>query len=279
MHSRSGHPQRLKIAGHILGEVAFKHLLCGRRGAVATITINRPDHRNTLNTETVGELREALTQAKVDPEVRVIVITGAGKVFCAGADLNSFRREQPELQRYFQRRQLADLFLEMTELGKPTVARINGHALAGGFGLVASCDLAIAADEAQFGMPEVNVGIFPMLIMAIVFRNLPRKAAMELMLTGKRIDAAAATRLGLINRHVSADRLDAEVDALADELARKSPIGMKLGLDSFYKMQDMSFPSAIAYLQDQLALLSLSDDLKEGVTAFFEKREPRFTGR
>ncbi len=269
MHSRSGHPQRLKIAGHILAEVPFKHLLSRRRGAVATITINRPDHRNTLDTETVGELREALTQAKVDPEVRVIVITGAGKVFCAGADLDSFRREQPELERYFQRRQLADLFLEMTELGKPTVARINGHALAGGFGLVASCDLAIAADEAQFGMPEVNVGVFPMLIMAIVF----------LMLTGKRIDAAEATRLGLINRHVPADRLDAEVDALADELARKSPIGMKLGLDSFYRMQDMSFPSAIAYLQDQLALLSLSDDLKEGVTAFFEKREPRFTGR
>jgi enoyl-CoA hydratase len=259
--------------------VAFKHLLSGRRGAVATITINRPDDRNTLNTETVGELRAALTQAKADPEIRVIVITGAGEVFCAGADLNSFRREQPELERYFQRRQLADLFLEMTELGKPTVARINGHALAGGFGLVASCDLAIAVDAAQFGMPEVNVGVFPMLIMAIVFRNLPRKAAMDLMLTGKRIDAAEATRMGLINRHVPADRLDAEVDALADELARKSPIGMKLGLDSFYKMQDMSFPSAIAYLQDQLALLSLSDDLKEGVTAFFEKREPRFTGR
>jgi enoyl-CoA hydratase len=270
-----------KIAGHILAEVAFKHLLSGRRGAVATITINRPDDRNALSTETVGELREALAQAKADPEVRVIVITGAGKVFCAGADLNSFRREQPELEleRYFQRRQLADLFLEMTELGKPTVARINGHALAGGFGLVASCDLAIAVDEAQFGMPEVKVGVFPMMIMAIVFRNLPRKAAMELMLTGKRIDAADATRLGLINRHVTAERLDSEVDALADELAKKSPIGMKLGLEAFYKMQDMSFPSAIAYLQDQLALLSLSDDLKEGVSAFFEKREPRFTGR
>ncbi|MEA2633516.1 MAG: enoyl-CoA hydratase [Chloroflexota bacterium] len=268
-----------KIAGHILAEVAFKHLLYGYRAAVATITINRPDDRNSLSTETVGELRDALAQAKGDAQVRVIVLTGAGKVFCAGADLNSFRREQPELERHVQRRQLAELFLEMTELGKPTVARINGHALAGGFGLVASCDLAIAVDEAQFGMPEVNVGIFPMLIMAIVFRNLPRKAAMDLMLTGKRIDAAEATRLGLINRHVPAERLDAEVDALADELAKKSPIGMKLGLEAFYKVQDMSFPSAIAYLQDRLALLSLSDDLKEGVTAFFEKREPRFTGR
>ena len=267
------------MAGHILEVVEFKHLLYARRDAVATITINRPDNRNALSTETVGELREALRQAKGDSQVRVIVITGAGKVFCAGADLNSFRTEQPELDRYFQRRNLAELFLEMTELGKPTVARVNGHALAGGFGLVAACDLAIAAGDAQFGMPEVNVGVFPMMIMAIVFRNLPRKAAMELMLTGKRIDAVEATRLGLVNRHVPAERLDGEVDYLAGELAKKSPIGMKLGLEAFYKMQDMSFPSAIAYLQDQLALLGLSEDLKEGVTAFFEKREPRFTGR
>ncbi len=264
---------------HILEPVEFKHLLYGRRDAVATITINRPDNRNALSAETVAEIREALEQAKGDPQVRVIVITGAGKVFCAGADLNSFRDEKPELDRYFQRRHLADLFLEMTELGKPTIARVNGHALAGGFGLVAACDLAIAASDAQFGMPEVNVGVFPMMIMAIVFRNVPRKAGMELMLTGKRIDAAEAARIGLINRHVPPAQLDAEVETLANELARKSPVGMRLGLEAFYRMQDMSFPSAIAYLQDQLALLGLSDDLKEGVTAFFEKREPRFTGR
>ena len=200
-------------------------------------------------------------------------------MFCAGADLEGFRLEISELDRYFQRRNLADLFLEMTELGKPTICRVNGHALAGGFGLVAACDLAIASDAAQFGMPEVNVGVWPMMIMAIVFRNVPRKAGMELMLTGKRIDADEAVRIGLINRHVPLAQLDSEVDALAAELARKSPIGMRLGLEAFYRMQDMTFPSAIAYLQDQLALLGLSDDLKEGVTAFFEKREPRFTGK
>ena len=200
-------------------------------------------------------------------------------MFCAGADLQGFRLEISELDRYFQRRNLADLFLEMTELGKPTICRVNGHALAGGFGLVAACDLAIASDAAQFGMPEVNVGVWPMMIMAIVFRNVPRKAGMELMLTGKRIDADEAVRIGLINRHVPPAQLDSEVDALAAELAKKSPIGMRLGLEAFYRMQDMSFPSAIAYLQDQLALLGLSDDLKEGVTAFFEKREPRFTGK
>ena len=255
------------------------HLLYARRDAVATVTINRPDARNALSHEVVVELRAALQEAKHEAAVRAIVITGAGQIFCAGADLNSFRREQPELDRYFQRRQLAELFNDMTELGKPTVARVNGHALAAGMGLVAACDLAVASDAAQFGMPEVNVGVFPMMVMAIVFRNLPRKAAMELMLTGKRIDAVEALRLGLINGHVPAERLDAEVDALTQELARKSPIGMKLGLEAFYKMQDMSFPAAMAYLQDQLALLSLSSDLKEGVTAFFEKREPRFTGR
>jgi enoyl-CoA hydratase len=259
--------------------VELKHLLYAPRDAVAMVTINRPDTRNALSHEVVVELRAALQEAKRDGAVRVVVLTGAGTIFCAGADLNSFRSEQPELDRQLQRRQLAELFLDMTRLGKPTLARVNGHALAGGFGLVAACDLAIASSEAQFGMPEVNVGLFPMMIMAIVFRNLPRKAAMELMLTGKRIDAAEAVRLGLINRQVSPDRLDAEVEALASALARKSPIGMKLGLEAFYTMEDMSFAAAIAYLQDQLTLLSLSDDLKEGVNAFFEKREPRFTGR
>lgn len=257
----------------------LKHLLYARRDAVATVTINRPDARNALSHEVVVELRAAFEEARGDAGVRVIVLTGAGTVFSAGADLNSFRSEQPELDRHLQRRQLAELFLDMTRLGKPTLARVNGHALAGGFGLVAACDLAIAVSDAQFGMPEVNVGLFPMMIMAIVFRNLPRKAAMELMLTGKRIDAPEAVRMGLVNRQVTADRLDAEVGTLAAELARKSPIGMKLGLEAFHTMEDMSLPAAIAYLQDQLALLSLSDDLKEGVNAFFEKREPRFTGR
>jgi enoyl-CoA hydratase len=262
-----------------LGEVELNHLLYTRRDAVATLTINRPEARNSLSHDVVVELRGALQEAKRDPAVRVIIITGAGTIFCAGADLNSFRREQPELDRYYQRRQLADLFLDMTDLGKPTIARVNGHALAGGFGLVASCDLAIAVETAQFGLPEVNVGLFPMMVLAIVIRNLPRKAAMELTLTGKRIDAREAARLGLVNRVVPAQQLDAEVDGLAVELAKKSPVGMKLGLEAFYRMQDMSFPSAVAYLQDQLALLGLSEDLKEGVAAFFEKREPRFSGR
>src|SRR2546428_10495726 len=175
---------------HILEPVEFKHLLYGRRDAVATITINRRDNRNALSTDTVKELRQAFDQAKHDEAVRVIVLTGGGTVFCAGAGLQGFRLEIWELDRYFQRRNLADLFLEMTELGKPTIARVNGHALAGGFGLVAACGPAIASDAAQFGMPEVNTGVWPMMIMAIVLRNRPRKAGVEMMLTGQPIESS-----------------------------------------------------------------------------------------
>src|SRR5437764_11911318 len=146
---------------HILSMVELTHLLYARRDAVATVTINRPDARNALSHEVVVELRAALQEAKLEAAVRAIVITGAGQIFCAGADLNSFRREQPELDRYFQRRQLAELFNDMTELGKPTVARVNGHALAAGVGLVASCDLAVAAETAQCGMPAGNGGGVP----------------------------------------------------------------------------------------------------------------------
>jgi len=259
--------------------VAFRNLIYAHENAVATITINRPEQRNALSAETVEELLEAFRQARDDSDARVIVLTGAGKMFCAGADLEEFRSRAADPQEDSERGRLVDLLMEMTQLGKPTIARVNGHALGGGFGLVLACDLGIAAGDAQLGMPEVNVGVFPMIIMAIVFRNLSRKAGMELMLTGKRISAEEAARIGAINRSVPPEQLDAEVGKLATELAKKSPIGLRLGLDAFYRAQDMSFPAALAYLQDQLAILSTSDDLREGVTAFLEKREPRFTGR
>lgn len=259
--------------------MAFRNLISARDGAIATIAINRPEHRNALSSDTVEELRKAFRQARDDSATRVIVLTGAGTVFCAGADLQEFRSQAVGSHQNFERGHMVDLFAEMTQLGKPTIARINGHALGGGFGLAVACDLGIAADDAQFGMPEVNVGVFPLIIMAIVFRNLSRKAGMELMLTGKRISAAEAARIGAINRSVPREQLDVEVGKLASELAKKSPVGMRLGLEAFYRAQDMSFPAALAYLQDQLAILSASDDLREGVTAFLEKREPRFTGR
>jgi enoyl-CoA hydratase/carnithine racemase len=167
----------------------------------------------------------------------------------------------------------------MAGLGKPIVGRINGHALAGGLGLATSCDLLIAADNATFGTPEINVGVWPMMIQAVLMRNLGRKTLLEMLLLGDRFDAARALQIGLVNRVVPAAELDAAVDEVADKLAKKSPIVMKLGRDSFYRSQDMEFHAALEYLQAQLSLVTLTEDTKEGVMAFFQKREPEFKGR
>jgi len=228
----------------------------------------------------VGELLDAFASARTDPDVRVIVLTGAGdQAFCAGADLGSFSDRSSDLDRHLRRRRLADLYVAINGTGKPVIARINGHALAGGLGLAVSGDLAYAADHAEFGMPEVNVGVWPMMIMAIIARNIGRKAMMELMLTGERISAAEGARIGLINRAVPAAELDRHVGDIAQRLAAKSPLVLKLGLEGFYAMDDLPYEAALAYLQNQLSLLTLSEDTREGTRAFLEKRAPTFKGR
>jgi enoyl-CoA hydratase len=254
-------------------EISYETL----EGSIARITLNRPDKRNPLSAVTLGELLTAFEQAKADPQIRVIVLTGAGKVFSGGADLSAMSGAGgPTAARLGT---LVDLFLAMTQLGKPTIGMVNGHALAGGLGLVVACDLVIAQDAAQFGMPEINVGLWPMMIMARIFRNVPRKAGMELMLLGERISAQEAQRIGLINRAVPAAELEPTVLALARKLAQKSPIVMKLGLDAFYQTQDLELERALPYLQTQLYAVLATEDAREGLAAFFAKREPQWKGR
>ncbi len=210
----------------------------------------------------------------------MVVLTGAGdKAFCAGADLASFNADVPELARHHGRHGFVDLFLLMQELGKPLLGRINGHALAGGFGLACSCDLLVAVESATFGTPEINVGVWPAMIQAVLARNLPRKVVLEMVLLGERWSAAQLKEVGLVNR-VVADQaeLDAVTGELARALAKKSPSVLRLGRDSFYRQQDMEFRSALEYLQAQLSLVTLTEDAREGVRAFFEKREPDFKG-
>jgi enoyl-CoA hydratase len=251
------------------------------RGDVATVVLNRPEQRNALSSAMLRDLLTAFQWCGGAGEIRVVVLTGAGdRAFCAGADLASFSAEVPELERHEDRRQIVELFLLLEDLGKPVVGRINGHALAGGFGLACACDLLLAVAGASFATPEIRVGVWPAMIQAVLARNLPRKVLLEMMLLGDRWTAEQMREVGLVNRVVgSLEELDAVTAEVTASLAGKSPLVLKLGRDSFYRQQDMEFRAALEYLRSQLTLISLSEDAHEGVTAFFEKREPEFKGR
>ena len=248
---------------------------------VGTVVLDRPEQRNALSSRMLEDLISALGWCRQSDDVRVVVLTGAGdRAFCAGADLSSFRAEVPELQRHEERRLFVDLFTLIEELGKPLVGRVNGHALAGGFGLACACDLLLAVESAGFGTPEIGVGVWPAIIQAVLARNLPRKPLLEMLLLGERWTAAQMKELGLVNHVVgSLAELDALTAEVSGKLAAKSPAVLRLGRDSFYRQQDMEFRAALEYLRGQLALVSLTEDAREGVAAFFEKREPRFKGR
>ena len=250
------------------------------RDGVATVTLNRPERRNAMSTQLLGELLTALGAARDDPEVRVVILTGAGdKAFCAGADLGGIATGAGPIQLHEERREFVRVFQLATRLGKPLIGCINGHALAGGFGLALSCDLLVAADTATFGTPEINVGLWPMMIMAIIGRNLPRKRAMELYMTGERIDAQTALSWGLVNRVVPLAEVRQTAWDLALRLTEKSPLLMRLGRDAFFAIDDLDFESALTVLHSQLTVLTLSEDAAEGTRAFMEKRAPKFTGR
>jgi len=258
---------------------SLEQVLIASSGHVATVTMNNPDQRNPLSATMLRDLATAFRWCKDESDVRVVVLTGAGRVFCAGADLSSFDGGMTGLEKYRSRDLFVDLFLLMAELGKPIVGRINGHALAGGFGLACSCDLLVAVDTATFGTPEINVGIWPMMIQAILSRSIPRKVLSEMEMLGDRWTATQLQSLGIVNRVVSHDHLDSTVDEIAQALAKKSPVAMRLGRDSLYRQQDMDFRAALHYLHGQFLLVSQTEDSREGIKAFFEKREPDFKGR
>jgi enoyl-CoA hydratase len=247
---------------------------------VATVTLNNPEKRNMLSGQMLAELVEVMKAARDSEDVRAVVLTGAGdKAFCAGADLGGFAAEVPLVAKHFA----TDLFLEffrlMPRLGKPSLCAVNGHVLAGGMGLALSCDLLIAKEGATFGTPEINVGAFPYMIMAIIYRNVPHKKVNEMMLLGERLSAEQAVEYGLANKVVAAGEFDAAVADWATKLASKSPVLMRLGHDAMYRQQDMAVDDALDYLRSQLSLTFSTEDIVEGVSAFFEKRDPQWKGR
>ncbi|HSM44631.1 MAG TPA: enoyl-CoA hydratase-related protein [Acidimicrobiia bacterium] len=244
----------------------------------ATITIDDPERRNPMSVETMAGLLESTEKAMDDSDVGVVVYTGAGdRAFCAGGDLSGSFVDDP-IGLHRGRGDIAKLFRLMMRGGKPTVARVNGHALAGGFGLAVACDLTVCVDDAKLGTTEVKVGLWPMMISAVLARAMPRKAVLELMLTGRIIDPAEAQRLGAVSRVVSRDRLDAVVDEIVESLLGLSPTTLMMGKDSFYAMADADLDGALDRLQGGLTEIALTDDAKEGVEAFIEKRVPEWGG-
>ena len=244
----------------------------------ALLTIDDPERRNPLSNTLMNELAVAIERAAADPDVRVVVITGAGdRAFSAGGDLAGDFVDEPEA-RHSAGRALANLFRTMRGAGKPIVARVNGHALAGGFGLAAACDIVLAVEEARFGLPEINVGLWPMTITAVLQRCTPHKALLELMMTGRLIEAAEARQLGVVSRVVPAGQLDVVVDQVVGALASKSPVVLRLGRDAFYSVEDLNFNDALEVLHQGLVEVSGTDDAAEGVAAFLEKREPQWKG-
>ncbi|MBU0993281.1 MAG: enoyl-CoA hydratase/isomerase family protein [Proteobacteria bacterium] len=246
---------------------------------IATLTINREANRNSINSEVISLFNRFLDEAENDHTVRAILITGSGdKAFCSGADLGDLKSGRNDsggnpISGY------ANLLKRISKYPKPTVARINGYCLAGGMGFMLSCDIVVARNDARFGTPEVNVGLFPMMIGALIFRNASRKKAMEMILLGEKLSAQDARDMGLITRAVPPQDLDAEVDNILQNLKEKSPIGMKIGKEAFFHMADMPLEKALDYLSEKLMDVASTEDAVEGLTAFLEKRKPEFKGK
>ena len=253
-------------------------VLLERRERAFWITINRPDKRNAINKDVIAGIRDGYRRAHADPEVRVIVLTAAGdKAFCAGGDLQpgagfAFDLSRPNID-------YADMLREAQNATLPTIARINGVCMAGGIGLLCMTDLAVAADHALFGLPEVKIGLFPMQVLSLLQRIAPRRTVREWCLGGEPFSAAEAKEGGLLNYVVPTAELDDKTQWLIDRLAGKSPTAIRRGKYAMRALEAMSFDEGIAYTESQIALLAMTEDAKEGLKAFSEKRKPVWTGR
>ena len=253
-------------------------VLAEQQGAVVRLTINRPERRNALNAEVLDRLRSELARVKADDSVRVVVLTGAGeRAFSAGADLvgadsPAAGHGAPGLHE--ARGQLARLFRDLWELGKPSIARVRGYALAGGMGLALACDLVVAADDAVFGTPEIDIGIWPYMVTVALLQAMPPKRALELMMTGRRVGAAEADRIGFVTRVVPVGELDSATDELAATLAAKPPGTLRAGRESFRHALNMRAEDALAYLHPLLTIATQSPEAAEGRAAFAERRPP-----
>jgi enoyl-CoA hydratase/carnithine racemase len=254
-------------------------LLYEVKNNVAHITINREANKNSISSDAVTLFLESLEKAEADTEVRVVCVSGAGeRVFCSGADLGGAigKGSGKENQAY---KNYAALITRLAKFSKPTLAKINGHCMAGGTGFMLACDIVIAKESAKFGTPEVNVGLFPMMIGALIFRNVLRKKAMEMILLGEKLTAKQALEMGMITRAVPEDQFESEVENVLKTITSKSPIGLKIGKEAFRDIETMDLENAVNFLSEKLIEVASTEDAVEGITAFLEKRTPTFKGK
>jgi enoyl-CoA hydratase/carnithine racemase len=260
--------------------VSYETLLVDIRDGVARVTLNRPDVRNALNQAMVFDLETALAALERDPAACVIVLAGAGdRAFCAGADLKGVGDRGTTLQARESFGGLARILEAIPRMRKPVIAQVHGFALAGGCGLAAGCDIVVAADDAVFGLPELKVGLVPAIVMAPILRSVGRKRGMLMILSGEQIPAREAYEIGLVSRLVPRGSLEESVSKLARSIANLSPAAVGLVKEAAATAPDMEYGAALRYLREITTLVALSDDAKEGIAAFFEKRPPRWTGR
>lgn len=246
---------------------------------VATITLNNPARRNAIGPRMINELLYALEDAHDDDAVRSIVVTGAGdQAFCAGGDFSQMGGDS-DVAELPPKGDYADLLLAIIRASKPVIARVNGHAMGGGLGIVAAAHFAVGVQEAKLGTPEINVGLFPMMIMAVLKRVMPRRELTRMMLFGQRVDATRAAELGLLNEAVERSALDEHVKTITDTIADKSPITTKLGLEAMAAQDELDLEEALPLLRERLGACLATDDAREGLAAFLQKRKPVWTGR
>lgn len=259
--------------------MSYDDLLVARDGAVLKLTLNREARRNALNEEVMDALRAALEGNMADRGIRAIVLTGAGdKAFCAGGDLkpssDTFGFDPSEPRTPF-----AKLLRVAKSCDVPIVARVNGHCLAGGMGLLAMCDMAVSTDSALFGLPEVKVGMFPVQVAALLERQIPARKFDEMAMTGEPITADEAREIGLVNYVVPAEELDEKTDWLVGRIIDKSPTAIRRGKYAMRATRDMSLDEALTFMEAQLGLFGMTEDAREGLAAFNEKRKPNWPGR
>jgi enoyl-CoA hydratase/carnithine racemase len=257
----------------------MSEVIVEKRGAVQWIAINREERRNAMNAAVIAGIAAGFTAATNDPDIRAVVLTGVGtKAFCAGADLSagsgSFKYDYSKVGLDF-----VQLMKQARDLTLPLIARVNGHAMAGGMGMLGMCDMAIGTDTALFGMPEVKIGIFPMQIMAVLQRLIPSRKLYEMALTGEPVSAAEALEMGLLNYVVPAAELDAKVEWLLARLLDKSPTAIRRGKYAMRTTEQLTFDQAGAFMEGQIGTLALTEDAAEGRQAFIEKRKPVWTNR